>query len=157
MHHPLPNRLAFVLSLVGILVSALLWSWHSHPQDIPCGLGGGCMDVARSPYSRFPYGSGPPVAAIGTFGYIALATLSFLRTVGSSDDADRRARRDRQLLGLSLLLSAGAALFASHLTYIELFVIHKICKWCIASQILIALICLLHASEWFSARRSPSS
>jgi uncharacterized membrane protein len=140
------NRLVFILSVAGLVVAAFLWSMHSHPQDIPCSLHvtpeNDCASVARSIYSRFPFGSGPPVAAWGTFGYLALATFAFLRT--TTEDL----KRQRFYLGLSVLCVTVGLAAALGLTYAELFIIHKICKWCMASQGIIAAIFLLNLTEW---------
>ncbi len=140
------NRFTFILSVFGMVVAAYMWSMHSHPQDIPCGLHmtahSDCTDVALSKYSRFPIGDGPPVAMLGTFGYLGLAALAFLRT--GTDDL----KRSRQILGMALLLSMGALSFALWLTYIEVAVLHKICKWCMTSQGIIAGIFILNLTEW---------
>lgn len=147
MLNPAFNRLVFVLSLVGLLVAAYLWKMHATPQYIPCGISRGCETVANSPYSQFPPGVGPPIAAYGVFGYIALAGLAFLRTLPSLRP------RDGVLLGLSVAGAAfglGASLW---LTYLELYVIKAICKWCMASQGIIAAIFLLTIVEVGARRR----
>lgn len=140
------NRFAFILSVFGIVVAAYMWSMHSHPQDIPCGIHmtaeSDCTSVALSKYSRFPVGDGPPVAMWGTFGYLGLAVLAFLRT--ALDDP----KRNRQVLTMALLLSTGAMGFALWLTYIEVAVLHKICKWCMTSQGIIAGIFILNLTDW---------
>jgi uncharacterized membrane protein len=141
------NRISFILSVFGLMVAAYLWNTHSHPQDIPCGLThGGCVDVANSPYSRFPIGSGPPVAAYGTFGYLLLIILSVLRTTPQTHASDRK------LLGLSL----GVALFGMaasvYLTLMEAFKIHAYCQWCLISQGIMAGVFILRLTEWFTWR-----
>lgn len=139
---PVYNRIVFVLSLLGAIVAGALWYWHAHPVDIPCGASGGCETVAQSPYAEFPTGSGIPVALYGALGYIALAALSFLRTLPGS------AGRDRLLLGLIILGSTLGTLFSLRLTYLELYVIHAICRWCMTSQALILGIALVSGAEW---------
>ena len=140
------NRFAFILSIFGLVVAAYMWNMHSHPQDIACGIHmtevSPCTQVALSKYSRFPVGYGPPVAMWGTFGYLGLAGLAFLRTLFED------AKRSRQLLTLGLVLATGALGFALWLTYIELYVLHLICKWCMTSQGIIAGIFLLHLTDW---------
>jgi uncharacterized membrane protein len=140
------NRVAFILSIFGLVVAAYMWNMHSHPLDIPCGIHttaeSPCASVALSKYSRFPVGDGPPVAMWGTFGYIALAGLAFLRTM--IEDT----KRSRQILLLGVLLSFVAVVFSLWLTYIELNVLHKICKWCMTSQGIIAGIFILHLTDW---------
>lgn len=145
MPRPLFNRLIFVLALVGVLVAGYLWALHNRPEDIVCGPSSGCGDVARSPYSRFPFGSGPPVAMYGTLGYLAIATLAFLRTLPSW------AGRNRPLVGLLLLGSGFGTAASLGLTYLEIFKIHALCKWCIASQFIISAIFLLALAD--GARR----
>ena len=131
---PVLNRVIWVFSLLGIVVAGYLWFMHAHPADIPCGPSHGCETVANSRYSRFPFGSGPPVAAWGTLAYIGLTVMAFLRTMPGS------LGRDRVLLGL-ITLGAGIGTFASlYLTYLEIAVIHALCKWCLGSQIIIAVV-----------------
>ena len=43
----------------------------------------------------------------------------------------------------ALLFSAGGVLFAGYLTWLELFVIHAICRWCVSSAVIIVLVFLL--------------
>jgi len=138
---PSLNRAVFVFSLMGLMVAGYLWQLHSHPMDIPCGGSQGCEQVANSPYSRFPIGFGPPVAMYGTLGYLALTTLAFLRTLPAM------ASKDRLLLRM-MALCAGLGVVASlYLTAMELFVIHAICRWCIASQIIMLIVAGLVALE----------
>jgi uncharacterized membrane protein len=64
------NRLIILFASLGMVISALLWISHSADFALPC-TGGGCDEVARSPYSRI---AGIPVAAFG-FGYFGLCWL----------------------------------------------------------------------------------
>lgn len=123
------NRVVFVLSLLGVLVAGFLWAAHATHADIPCGGSGGCDKVAASPYSRFPAGGTIPVAALGTMGYLLLAGLAVARTV--------RPQATRPLLGLIVLIALVATAFSLYLTYVELFIIDAVCRWCLASQTII--------------------
>jgi uncharacterized membrane protein len=42
-----------------------------------------------------------------------------------------------------LMLAGGGILFSAYLTWLELFVIHAICRWCVASAVIIVVIGLL--------------
>jgi uncharacterized membrane protein len=148
--NPLPNRIIFLLSLLGILVAGLLWYWHANPIDIPCGGTHDCRDVAQSKYASFPVGSNLPVAMYGFFGYLGIIVLAFLRTLPNS------LKQDHRLLGLIVLASTIGTVAALQLTYIELFVLHAICKWCVASQILILGIAVISSSEWRLQRNASS-
>jgi uncharacterized membrane protein len=148
--NPLFNRLVFLLSLLGVIVAGLLWYWHANPVDIPCGGAHDCRDVAQSKYASFPVGSNYPVAMYGVFGYLAIAVSAFLRTLPNHP------KKDHRLVGLIVLASTIGTLAALQLTYIELFVLHKICKWCVASQILILAIAVISSTEWRRQRNSFS-
>lgn len=145
---PIANRLIFVLSVIGTFVAGYLWYLHAAHVDIPCGVSNGCEVVAASKYARFPEGTSGPfyVAAWGTLGYIGFATLAFLRTLQTSVE------RDRVLLGLLVLGAVAGSLFSLRLTYLEIYVIHAICKWCITSQVIIIAIAAIGLSEWFQGR-----
>ena len=135
---PPTNRMAIaVLSLVGLFVAFYLTA-HAFGWTGPlkCGIGE-CETVQASRWAHL----GPvPVALIGFLGYVALLVLS---VVGLQPG--RRASR-----GIGMLLLLGAAfgvLFSGWLTYIEAFVIHAWCQWCVTSAILILLIFLAALPE----------
>jgi uncharacterized membrane protein len=147
MQNPLWNRLIFVFSLVGVIIAAYMWYMHAYPKDIPCGGSGGCESVALSRYSRFPFGNGLPVAVYGTAGYLALTVLSFLRTLPGT------ASRDNRLLAL-IVLGASVGMAASlWLTYIEIFWIKAICRWCMGSQFVMLLVFVTALTEWLQSTK----
>jgi uncharacterized membrane protein len=149
--NPRLNRAIFLCSLIGMIIAALLWKWHLNPVDIPCGTSHGCQDVAISPYSRLPVGTGPPIAMWGTIGYLGLAFLAFIRTLDI-------AKSYTYLIRLGLLIAGIIGLAMSlRLTYLEFFVIHAICKWCIGSQILMIIVFFLILIDFFSKSKSKSS
>jgi uncharacterized membrane protein len=43
----------------------------------------------------------------------------------------------------AVLVSVGGVLFSAYLTWLELFVIHAICRWCVASAVIIVLVLVL--------------
>jgi uncharacterized membrane protein len=122
-----------VLSLAGILISAYLWMFkHGLIGTLSCG-SGGCETVQLSRYSSF---LGVDVALLGLLAYAALLGLALLGLQPSWRD-----RREPALA--SLLLSAGGVVFAGYLTWLELFVIHAVCRWCVASAVIIVAVLLL--------------
>lgn len=148
--NPIFNRAIFLLSLIGVLVAGLLWYWHANPIDIPCGGTHSCRDVAQSKYATFPIGSDYPVAMYGFFGYLGIIGMAFLRTLPNIP------KTDKSLLGLILLASSLGTLVALQLTFVEAFVLHEWCRWCVASQIIILAIALISGFELWQ-RRSTSS
>jgi len=135
---PPTNRMAIaVLSLVGLFVAFYLTA-HAFGWTGPlkCGIGE-CETVQASKWSHL----GPvPVALVGLLGYVALLVLS---VVGLQPG-----RRDSRGIGMLLLLgSAFGLLFSGWLTWLEAFVIHAWCQWCVTSAILILLIFLAALPE----------
>lgn len=132
------------LSLVGLFIAIYLWMYKlGMTGPIVCGTGG-CETVQLSPQSRF---LGVEVALIGVVGYLAMLVASLLAM------QPRHAGRSWPARAM-FLMSGGALLFTLYLKYLELFVIHAICRWCVASAVIIAVIFGL--SVW-DRRRTPAS
>ncbi len=133
------NRLIILFASVGMVISALLWISHSADFALPC-TGGGCDEVARSPYSRI---AGIPVAALG-FGYfgvllvLALSRLQYPEHWRGYGNA------------LAALSTLGLLAFA-YFTYVQLFVLNLYekgtpCWWCLGaagSNLLVWLLSLI--------------
>jgi uncharacterized membrane protein len=116
-----------VLAAAGLLISAYL-TWVHFAQVAPVCVGGsgGCETVQSSRYATV---LGVPVAVLGIIGYAGLLFSAVLRGE----------------LGvyLGFLFALVGTLFSAYLTYLEVFVIHAICQWCVASAAIMvaALIC----------------
>ena len=120
------NRLIILFASLGMVISALLWISHSADFALPC-TGGGCDEVARSPYSQI---AGIPVAALGFayFGLLVLIALSRLQY------PEQWRAYGKMLAALSTL---GVLAFA-YFTYVQLFVLNLYakgapCWWCLAA------------------------
>ena len=127
---PPRNRMVVaLLSLLGLLIALYMLAYAMGlTGPVICGIGE-CEKVQSSPYSRI----GPlPVAAFGVVGYLTLIVTSFLGLQPSS--------RGSRLIPL-ILLSGGVAglVFTGYLTYLEAFVIHAWCQWCVGSAIIMGL------------------
>lgn len=122
-------RMALVVaSLAGLFVSAYLWLYKLGViGSLVCGTGG-CETVQLSRYSRF---LGVDVAFIGLLGYLLLFGLGTL-------SLQPRWQAARWLAGLLTLASGAGLAFALYLQVVELVVIRAICRWCVASALLIA-------------------
>jgi uncharacterized membrane protein len=84
-----------------------------------CGPVSGCEDVAKSEYSAI---LGVPTAAFGALFSAVLAVLGLVL----ARSGDRRALIGAYGLGLI------GVIVVAYLTYLELFVIHALCAWCVA-------------------------
>ena len=133
---------AALLSLLGLFVSAYLYLYKiGRIGTLACGTGA-CETVQSSVWSRF---AGVEVALIGVIGYGALLLVSL-----ASLQAALTGRRWPAVL-LAVLAGGGVA-FTVYLTYIELFVIHAICRWCVGSATIIVALFILALLDL----RSPS-
>jgi uncharacterized membrane protein len=118
---------AALMSLVGVFVSAYLYLYKiGRIGTLACGAGG-CETVQASAWSRF---AGVEVALIGVVGYALLVGVALV----GLRPAQAARRWPAQLLAA---LAGGGVLFTAYLTYLELFVIHAICRWCVGSAVII--------------------
>jgi len=131
-------RVAFpVLALMGLAVSLYLWYIHASGSEALCVGVGGCETVNASRYAEL---AGVPVAAWGAVTYLSLLLMWLLRPRVSEQI---RARLVLAIFGVTLV----GVLFSAYLTYLELFVIHAICPWCVSSAIIITALFLLAVQE----------
>src|SRR2546428_4771054 len=112
-----------LLALVGLFVALYLWLYKiGISGTLQCGIGA-CEQVQTSRYAEL---LGIPVAFYGVVGYAVLLAVALLGL------RPRFLAERRVTLALALLSSAGL-LFTLYLTYLELFVIHALCRWCVGS------------------------
>jgi uncharacterized membrane protein len=127
-----------LLSLVGVFVSVYLWLHRIGViGTLSCGVSGGCETVQTSPYAVM---FGVPVPAYGVAGYGTLLGLSLL-------GLHPRWRGARGVtLALVCLATAGFG-YTLYLTYLELFVIRAMCRWCVGSAVIMTAIWVVAVME----------
>jgi uncharacterized membrane protein len=116
-----------VLAAAGLLISAYLtWVHFARAAPVCVGGSGGCETVQSSRYATI---LGVPVSVVGLIGYASLLFSAMLRDEGG--------------VYLGFLIALVGTLFSAYLTYLEVFVIHAVCQWCVASAAVMvaALIC----------------
>lgn len=130
------RKIIAVLALAGAFLSLylLLYKMGFYGR-LACGAGGSCEVVQASAYAEF---LGVPVAGWGVGWYVAVlgAALAGLEPRVRSSGWPRRA--------LSVLAAGGVA-FTLYLTWVELFVLRAVCRWCVGSAVLVAVIAALVA------------
>jgi uncharacterized membrane protein len=123
-----------ILSVIGLGVSIYLTYVEIYHTRALCGPVGDCNAVQSSPYAKL-FGV-LPIGVVGAIGYIAILFTWLWR----------RFRTD-SLSRISGLIMYGMALFGTlfsiYLTYLELFVIHAVCIWCLSSAVIITVLMLL--------------
>lgn len=125
------------LAALGVAVSAYLTYVHYRGALALCAGAGGCETVQASRYATM---FGVPIALLGLGLYLGILALALWRALAGP------AAPGAVLLGLFGLALAGT-LFSAYLTYLELFVIHAICPWCVSSAAIVTASCALSAWE----------
>ncbi|HEY2804943.1 MAG TPA: vitamin K epoxide reductase family protein [Gemmatimonadales bacterium] len=142
------RQLIAVLALLGLLLSLYLTLYHyGLAGTLACGGTNQCEKVQASRYAEL---FGMPVAAYGITGYLALLIISLM---GLNEKWDGRREPTLQL---AIVSGAGVA-FTAYLTWLELFRIHAICRWCVASACIILAIFLASLVSLPSLRTRPSA
>lgn len=117
---------ALVLTLLGIGIAGYLTYVHYAGIAPVCSISHGCEKVQASQWSEL---AGVPVAVLGLAGYVLLLAALFVRG-------------ENGLLAGAAIALVGFG-FSAYLTYRELFSIHAICQWCVASAILMTLLAVI--------------
>jgi uncharacterized membrane protein len=127
-----------LLSVLGLAVSLYLLTVHWGWWTAVCLGVGDCEAVNTSRFSEL---LGVPVALLGALAYMAqIALCGAIRW-------NRYALISRRAL---FIIAVIGVVFSAYLTYLELFVIHAICPWCVTSAILLIAITILSGMEMFS-------
>ena len=130
---PVTRMAIAVLALLGLMVSTYLSMYKlGYLGVIQCTIGG-CEKVQTSRFADF---LGLPVSVWGVGAYITLLALAML-------GIQQRFQRERWVALALFGVSAVGVAFSGYLTYLEAFVIHAWCQWCVISAILVTLIFLL--------------
>ena len=136
-----------VLALCGVLVSTYLLLYKLGViGSMICGAANECERVQASRYATL---FGIPVAAYGVGGYLVLLILALF---GLREDQVARPMATRWLAGLSAL---GVA-FSLYLLYLELFIIHAVCRWCSVSGVVMLAICAVSVAGLVRVSRAPA-
>jgi uncharacterized membrane protein len=117
---------ALVLALIGLGVASYLTYVHYEDIRPVCGLGGDCVKVQTSEWSKL---AGIPVAVLGLVAYATILVSLFVPG-------------EEALIAGALTSLVGFG-FSAYLTYRELFTIDAICQWCVASAIVMTLLAVV--------------
>jgi uncharacterized membrane protein len=118
--------LAAFLSLGGIAEATYLTALHLAGANVVCVGSADCSQVLRSAYASF---HGVPLAAVGGLAYFVVFSSALLAAFGY--------RRAPQVLGLTI-----AAMFLTTLwlLYVQAYILHTFCDYCLLSAALIFLL-----------------
>lgn len=134
---PLNRMVVALVALLGLLVALYMVAYAAGlTGPILCNVGN-CEAVQNSQFSRI---GGIPVAVFGAVGYLALLVVGLLGLQPKFIGA--------RWVSLSLLGGGVIGVGSSaYLTYLEAYVIHAWCQWCVSSAILAVLAFLFSFPE----------
>ncbi|HEY4694860.1 MAG TPA: vitamin K epoxide reductase family protein [Candidatus Nanoarchaeia archaeon] len=130
------NRLIFLLSLVGLIISGYLLYTYVSGTPIIC-VNSGCEQVRASDYAYF---LNVPLPAYGGLMYLGIFGLSFSRTIFD----ERFFRKTSKLIFILTALGLG---ISAYLTYLEAFKIKAYCTWCVSSAVVVLFLFLISVYE----------
>ena len=119
------------LAAVG-LVDSIYLTWIKLSASGVCVLGKGCEIVNTSQYSAI---AGIPIAILGAGAYVTLLFILVMETRNAFFEFNG----PMLVFGISL----AGVLYSAYLTYLELFVIHAICEFCVLSAIMLLTMLIL--------------
>lgn len=110
----------FILALIGFSDASYLSIKRLNGQIPPCIITGGCDVVTKSAYSSF----GPiPVSVVGSVFYLSVLVLFFASLVN----------KDNRWAVLALKITPVGFLFSLYFLFIQAFVLHAYCIYCLGS------------------------
>lgn len=143
-------RFVLLFSLAGSLVATYLLKLHAAIAGNPgrglCTFNDtlSCDKVLASSYAEI---SGVPVALIGLLGFLLLLGLAAWRLCWQD-------RSPRWLPAVLALVAGLGLLFELAMTWVELFIIHALCPYCLAALGLIAASFVAAVVAWRVQRAS---
>ena len=138
------RMLTALVALVGRFVELYLWLYNAGVIGaLACGAGS-CETVQLSKWATL---LNLPVAAWGVAFYAVVCVVAIALV-------QERWEGSRKLSLALLLLTTWGLLFSLWLTYLELFVIHAICRWCVVSAVIATVLWALAVADWRAVRRA---
>ena len=127
------RMLVALVAVAGVFVALYLTLYKlGYIGTLACAVGS-CETVQTSKWATF---LGFPVGAWGVAYYVGVLALALIGLTGRYADS-------RRLSEILVGVTAFGLVFSLWLTYLELFVIHAICQWCVVSAILATILFVL--------------
>jgi uncharacterized membrane protein len=131
-----------LISLAGLFLGAYLTLYKVGVIGVLACNVGSCEQVQTSRWSVF---LGLPVATWGVGFYLLMLVLSIAGLQPRFSDS-------RQLSLAVMLLAGWGVVFTAWLNYLEAFVIHAWCEWCLGSAGMVVLLFVLAVADWRETR-----
>ena len=116
------------------IASYLTYARYSGTQ-LYCATGG-CETVQHSKYAVI---AGIPVAVLGLAAYVAVLGTAIARGATAA--------------AVGFGLAAAGVAFSAYLLVAQLFLIHAVCQWCVASDVVVTLLAIATWARFVVAQR----
>jgi uncharacterized membrane protein len=137
-----PFAVIALVSLVGLGDAIYLTVQDLTGQNLRCTIISGCSEVLASKYAHI---GSIPLAAVGAVAYFSVFSLAVLAIFGYSF-----------IRPLLMLLIGLMFLTALWLLYLQAFVIHHFCQYCLLSAAVTTVLTAITFVSWI-ARRKPAT
>ena len=124
------------LALAGLAIASYLTYARYSGTQLYCATGG-CETVQHSRYAVI---AGIPVGVLGLAAFAAVLGTAIAR--GSTAAA------------LGFGLAAAGVVFSAYLLVAQLFLIHAVCQWCVASDVVVTLLAIASWARFVLAQRA---
>ncbi len=126
--------------LVGLAASGYLTYTHFAEVDPQCYGIGSCAYVQASSYAKM---FGIPISLFGLLAYLAMLAVAVAAYWFLDEERSFLARQI--LFGMAF----AGTLYSAYLTYVEAFILHAYCIYCLTSAVAITVTCVLSGVEVF--------
>ena len=129
-----------VFSLIGFLDSTYLTIQHYRGALVGCGILSNCEEVTTSEYAVI---AGIPLALLGALYYLTI----FLLTIAYFDT------KHSLILTVIPLLTILGFIASLILVYLQVFVIHALCLYCLMSALIstgLFILAMISKFDWFA-------
>ncbi|HJR08507.1 MAG TPA: vitamin K epoxide reductase family protein [Pyrinomonadaceae bacterium] len=127
--------LAAALALAGLADAVYLTVEHLTGRSVRCTVTSGCSEVLGSPYATV---FGYPLALFGALAYFTAFSLATLAAFGSE--------RAAKFLAVLVALMFATTLW---LLYVQAFVLHAFCQYCLLSAAITTLLAIIIVARRF--------
>jgi uncharacterized membrane protein len=135
--------IAAIISVVGLAIATYLTVAALTGETAVCAGSTGCLEVLGSPYAKI---AGIPVAALGVWAYFIAFTFAIFAGFGYA--------RARTFFALTVWAMFATTLW---LLYVQAFVLHSFCRYCLFSAAFIFLLAGLVVASPPPANRKTGS
>ncbi len=132
-----------ILGLIGMGISGYLVYVHYYKIRPVCLPGFECDVVLSSSYAQI---WGIPISVLGLAMYVVI-TLLGIRLIFEKSDLN-----DLISLGIYTIALSGV-LFTAYLYYLEIFILHAFCTWCVGSSLVILSLLAFSLINLFTSER----